>query len=46
MIYLRQGGLSINQAVGDADTEIVKVALNYAWHGTKAVAMLAQDTDI
>jgi dihydroorotase-like cyclic amidohydrolase len=38
--------LAVSKAKYDADTDIVKVALKYACAEDKAVAVVAEDTDI
>jgi hypothetical protein len=44
--HLINAGVCVHMAQGDADTDIVRVALHYASVGDKPVAVVAQDTDI
>jgi hypothetical protein len=46
MVYLDADGFTFLQAQGDADTDIVSAALQFASSGQGAVAVAAEDTDL
>ncbi len=46
MTVFQKAGIKVRQAPGDADTEIVSVALQLAREGSSTVAVLAEDIDI